>query len=110
MLQQPWIEAGEGVTIVEEDVEGEFRLVDDPVVRESLEEIAKQGIAAFGQGGQKAGPFLAEQAVGKLLRLGGVAQDQKSVVAALVAEVVPLELSCQPLVAVEIDLDGQGEP
>src|SRR5438270_2917427 len=96
--------------MVEEDVEGEFRLVDDPVVREALEEIGEEGIATFGQRGQKAWPFLAQQLVGNLLCLGGVAQDQKSVVAALVAEVLAVELSGQPLVAVDIDLKGQGEP
>src|SRR5207248_9111615 len=98
------------VGIVEEDVEGEFRLIDDPVVREALEEVGEQGIATFGQGAQKAWPFLAEKPVGKLLCLGRVVQDQKSVVAALVAEVLAVELSSQPFVAVDVDLHGQGEP
>jgi hypothetical protein len=50
---------------------------------EALEERAEQGIAALGQHVQEAGPFLAEELVGELLRFGDIAQGQKDVVALL---------------------------
>ena len=48
MLEQTPVQTGQSVRIGEEDVQSEFRLVDDPVVRKSFEEVAEQGIATFG--------------------------------------------------------------
>src|SRR5437764_14247045 len=107
MLQQTRVQAGQRVGIVEEDVEGEFRLIDDPVVREALEEVGEQGIATFGQRAQKAWPFLAEKPVGKLLWLGRVVQDQKSALRVLDAITLPPLLAEYGRIALRIKAHGQ---
>src|SRR6266446_343246 len=83
LLEQARIQAGQGVGALKEDVQSKLGLVRDPAVRQALEQVAEQRIAALGQNVEEAGPFFAQQLVGQLLGQSVVADGQEGVVALL---------------------------
>ena len=110
MLQQLFIEAGQGRTISKQDIQGQFTLVADPVVTIARQDRIHQRIGASGEGLQDAGPVFVSQAAGEALGPGQVLDLGEGVVDAVVVDPVVIHLPGQPGMAVDIDLDGKGHP
>jgi hypothetical protein len=85
-------------------------LADDPVVARLLEQVAKQGVGSAGESIEDPQPVLPGHVVCEPLCARGALQRHEGVVDTLVCEVVAVHLVGEPVVAVEVDLDLEGEP
>ena len=108
--QQLFIEALEGRGVREHHVGGILGLLGDPVVLHAPQQAVHQGIHPAGQGREDARPVSFDETVGHPLGAGGIVDGDEGVVDLAIADVVPVHLPGQPVVAVEADLDGEREP
>jgi hypothetical protein len=111
VVEQVRVEVRQGRTVLEEDVGAVLGLVDDPVIALALQPgRAEQGVDLAGPAVEDLHPAEAREAVGEGLRPGGVVELGEGVVVLHEAEAGVVELSGQPVVAVDADLGGEGEP
>jgi hypothetical protein len=100
----------QGVAITKQDVRGEFRLINHPVVLLLLQRVVQQRIDFPREGFQNPRPFLADEPVGQFLRAFAVVDLQKAIVNPPIANACLVQFVRQPGMAVDANLDGQREP
>src|SRR5262249_53278981 len=111
MVEQPRVQFGQGRPVVEEDVGAVLGLVNDPIITLALEPgLAQQRVDLPRPTAQGPNPLEPGQAVGQGLGLGRVLELGEGVVALHEADAGGVELPGQPVVAVDVDLGGEGEP
>src|SRR5436309_10220028 len=111
VLEQARVEGGQVVPAAEQEVGAVFGLVDDPAVAASAEPgLAEQRVAALGPALEDPHPGKMREAVGQPLGLVGMIELREGVVALFEAKSPVQHLPSEPLVAVDVDLDGGREP
>lgn len=111
MVEQPRIEFAQRDAIAEQDVGAVLGLVDDPVVVGLAEPGGvHQGIDATGPAIEDFDPGELGEAIGEALGGGGIVELGEGVVALNEAELAAVHLPGEPVVAVDVDLDGEGKP
>ena len=110
VLQQFFIQTRKGRGTFEHDVGGKLSLLDDPVVVHAVEQMLHQRIDSARQGGEDSRPVPFGEPVGESPGASGGLDPQKRVVDFPVGDSVLVHLAGQPVVAVETNLKGEGEP
>ena len=111
MVEQFGIKLAQGGTILEEQIGRELGLVDDPVVVALAEPtFAEQRVEALGPAVEDVEPAQPRELVGQALGAGSIVDLGEGVVVLDEADAFREELPGQPLVAVDVDLDREGEP
>ena len=108
MIHQTRIQFGKLLGIAEDQVGGEFGLVDDPTVGHARQDILQGWQHAQGQLPQACGRKGVQEATGELLGFDWVVDLHERVVVLFEGHLFPAHLLSQVVVAVDGDLDGQG--
>lgn len=104
------VQGSERGAVAKEDVGGELGLIDRPVVTVRCQQGMEQGVDEAGEGFEQCGPVLPGKLIGEVLGPGRVGEVHEGVVELLEADVAAFHFPCEPLVAVDGDLKGEGKP
>jgi hypothetical protein len=110
VAEQARVEVAQGAAAREQDVGGVLRLVDRPVVAVVREHVAEERVGAARQGVEDRGPLQGREAICEPLSTPGIFEPEEGVLQFPVAEPAVVELAGEPLVAVDVDLDGERAP
>src|SRR6516165_1371779 len=111
VVQEPRIETSQRLAAGEDQVGGEFRLIDDPIVAEAAKPpLPQKRIDLANQAVEDLGPVLIGERIGQLLSGLGIVQGREGVVLQVKTQPSLEHLLFQPGVTIDVDLDGQREP
>jgi len=111
MVEQTRVEVGQGGALLKEDIGAVFGLVDDPVIALALEPgLAQERVDLTRPAIQDLDPAEPREAVGQGLGLERVVELGEGIVVLHEAAARVVELPREPVMAVDIDLRGEGEP
>ena len=108
--QQFLIQEVKRFSTLEEHVRGKLRLVNDPVVLVVRKDALKQWVHHAGKAMKNPGPVLVRELVSHSLSPLGLFEPKEGVIQAFVSKAMFVHFLRQPLVAVNVDLDGHGKP